>query len=373
MKKIKWIDTAKGIGILLVILGHSPFDETVIKAIFAFHMPFFFFVSGYLFHYSKYRENKRGFVEGKFKRLIVPYFVTNLIILSFYSLKSNARHVPFSFRDIHAPFSFADIHAPLSFKDIHVPLSFADMHAPLSFTDKLTGILYGNGAPLEPPTILTNTIDLPSWFLTCLFCAYMILYLIAYCHEKYGYKYSTVLSVLIVAAGLITGKFVYLPWGLDIACVSMLFMFPGYLIYYYNVRLPARLHREYVSFALVLLLLCIIAADGMVDMNVRMYSNVYLFTAGGLLGTYFIILLAKKITEKKNILSGPLMFLGENSLTILLYHFFALDIALTGLKVFGDLRPLVNHSALLTASGMLLTSVAVILVLKRVPVLKNIY
>ncbi len=41
-KRIEWIDTAKGIGILLVIIGHIvPFDSNISRFIFSFHMPLF--------------------------------------------------------------------------------------------------------------------------------------------------------------------------------------------------------------------------------------------------------------------------------------------------------------------------------------------
>ena len=43
MKREEWVDTLKGIGILLVIVGHtnSPF----FKYIYYFHMPLFFMIS----------------------------------------------------------------------------------------------------------------------------------------------------------------------------------------------------------------------------------------------------------------------------------------------------------------------------------------
>jgi fucose 4-O-acetylase-like acetyltransferase len=85
----KWIDIAKGIGIFLVIVGHShcpPFLQTII---YSFHMPLFFFLSGYTFHYDKYKLNKCAFVMNKFYRLVVPYFFANFLILLILSLKDS--------------------------------------------------------------------------------------------------------------------------------------------------------------------------------------------------------------------------------------------------------------------------------------------
>lgn len=51
----KWVDNAKGIGILLVVLGHSisyvgggTFWQVACDLIYSFHMPLFFFLSAYL-------------------------------------------------------------------------------------------------------------------------------------------------------------------------------------------------------------------------------------------------------------------------------------------------------------------------------------
>jgi fucose 4-O-acetylase-like acetyltransferase len=45
--RIAWIDIAKGIGILLVIIGHMPsFPEWIRAWIFSFHMPLFFSFQG---------------------------------------------------------------------------------------------------------------------------------------------------------------------------------------------------------------------------------------------------------------------------------------------------------------------------------------
>ncbi|MDP3446737.1 MAG: acyltransferase family protein [Eubacteriales bacterium] len=48
---------AKGIGILLVVLGHVPtILKELAKIIYPFHVPLFFFVSGYLQNAVKYRK-----------------------------------------------------------------------------------------------------------------------------------------------------------------------------------------------------------------------------------------------------------------------------------------------------------------------------
>jgi acyltransferase len=84
-KRIEWIDRAKTLGIFLVILGHflSQEDQEGIlrKSIYLFHMPLFFFISGYLFHVKE--NNFRSFLSNNFKSLIIPYITLNVIALFF--------------------------------------------------------------------------------------------------------------------------------------------------------------------------------------------------------------------------------------------------------------------------------------------------
>ncbi|MCF2657191.1 acyltransferase family protein [Lacrimispora saccharolytica] len=71
--RINWIDTAKGIGIVLVVIGHTRFfPKAIIDMIFTFHMPLFFFLSGYVF------REKSNFYVAQIKQLLLKY-----VILSF--------------------------------------------------------------------------------------------------------------------------------------------------------------------------------------------------------------------------------------------------------------------------------------------------
>ena len=67
-------DMLKGIGILLVIIGHT-FMKEIGSYIQAFHMPLFFMVAGYFF---KYKAPKNLFIRD-LRRLIVPYLFVVII------------------------------------------------------------------------------------------------------------------------------------------------------------------------------------------------------------------------------------------------------------------------------------------------------
>lgn len=87
-KRVGWIDICKGCGIILVILGHIYSDNVLRIWIYSFHMPLFFFVSGYI-------KGKRKKVIGYKKRvisLLVPYIEFFLFQLIFYLLIEKAYH-----------------------------------------------------------------------------------------------------------------------------------------------------------------------------------------------------------------------------------------------------------------------------------------
>jgi len=54
-KHEEWIDNLKGLGIIIIVFGHScyPSDSILIRYVFTFHVPLFFFISGFLFTRKK--------------------------------------------------------------------------------------------------------------------------------------------------------------------------------------------------------------------------------------------------------------------------------------------------------------------------------
>ena len=75
--KLEWVLIAKGIGVVLVVVGHfwpadSPAYWTEVRrVIYTFHMPLFFFLSGWLYEYGKY--SYRELVYLKTQRLLYPF------------------------------------------------------------------------------------------------------------------------------------------------------------------------------------------------------------------------------------------------------------------------------------------------------------
>lgn len=80
-----WIDVAKGIGIILVVLGHVTRNENLIRIIYSFHMPLFFFLGGWIINRNcgKNIINKQ-YIKKKFANLILPFFEYRIILILYW-------------------------------------------------------------------------------------------------------------------------------------------------------------------------------------------------------------------------------------------------------------------------------------------------
>lgn len=78
---IQWINVCRGIGIILVVIGHLDFPKPIINYIYAFHMPLFFFLSGYVFSPNKPFIN---YIKSRFNSLIIPYIYFSIISIALF-------------------------------------------------------------------------------------------------------------------------------------------------------------------------------------------------------------------------------------------------------------------------------------------------
>ena len=84
-RRIDSIDIAKALGIFLVVYAHTPLDERVQNWIYVFHMPLFFFISGYLFRFASNKE-LGPFAKKRCRQLVVPYVAINIVTYLFWVL-----------------------------------------------------------------------------------------------------------------------------------------------------------------------------------------------------------------------------------------------------------------------------------------------
>jgi surface polysaccharide O-acyltransferase-like enzyme len=99
MNRVISLDIAKSICIILVVIGHySPDNAPSLwilthNLIYSFHMPLFMFASGYIYMVTYRKKSYSEFIFRKFKRLMIPYFATSVIIITLKLLSQKGLYV----------------------------------------------------------------------------------------------------------------------------------------------------------------------------------------------------------------------------------------------------------------------------------------
>lgn len=108
-KRIGWIDSARGICIFLVVVGHViggikgarlADDASALGAvyyyIYTFHMAAFFVLSGLIAKQSV-SKNKQKFLTNLFKHILYPYFLYSILTILIMNIFSNYLNTPLQF------------------------------------------------------------------------------------------------------------------------------------------------------------------------------------------------------------------------------------------------------------------------------------
>lgn len=78
-KRLDWLDIAKGITIILMVLGHSSIPKPISNWIYAFHMPLFFFASGICTDFV--RTGFTDFLRKKILSIGRPFCVYSIVVI----------------------------------------------------------------------------------------------------------------------------------------------------------------------------------------------------------------------------------------------------------------------------------------------------
>lgn len=260
MKRLGYIDIYKSIGILLMIMGHIGFGKEFDFFIHAFHMPMFFFISGFLYNSKKNVGFKEYFFK-KFRSLIVPY---------------------------------------ISFGFIHFIVSIF-MYG-LNF-DYLTNLLFINTDGLPIAGAL--------WFLTALFFVDIFYFMIDKFIKKDLYKFLVIVLMFVFSLCFKQIFGIILPYALGSAMSGLLIFFIGY-------KLKDRIVNINFLLLLVFTILngLLIFTNGYVNMRTETYSNVLLFYLNSVLSSIILINYSLLIDNilKSNFISKFLQSVGRNSI-----------------------------------------------------------
>ncbi len=283
-KRIDWLDIAKGVTMILVIVGHTVNNPSPVRTIiFSFHMPLFFLLAGYTFRVKPWKE----VLSSSLTRLLVPYL---LLALSW-----------------------------------RIPLLLAS-GAPLngSAIGGLLGtLLFASGTVVQPFGF--NAVG-PTWFLVALFVSRLALNGLLMLFERL--RASVPMQGLVCAAIAVAGLAwsnvlgVYLPLDIDLCYYTVLLMWIGYMARKHNV--PLSLGTWYVAVGALLVWAACMQFSSL-ELAARRLDNPVVATFGAIAGTYVMCWLSMALEHAKNLpvlgtLERFLVFCGNASMAIFCVH-----------------------------------------------------
>lgn len=274
MNRVKYIDIYRGIGIVLMVMGHIGFGNTFSILIHSFNMPMFFFVSGYFY---KKPDNINHWLKKKYRTLLIPYAIVAVIqcIVAYIAL---GEHTFF-----YNLFSYI--------------------------------------------TVNTNTMDrligATTWFLVALFIAEFIFMCIDV--FLYNWKIKILIYLIIVFAGHAFSLMnVELPFCLNASFISVGFILIGHLMKtnpkILQIDLTLKGIMSIMGFLIVAVILTII--NGEINMRTNEYSIIPLFWINSLLWIIIIWNFSRLIEVYFTkglfrLTSNSLMQIGKNSIVFL--------------------------------------------------------
>lgn len=271
------IDVAKGIGILVVIAGH-----TGLAMVGTFHMAFFFLLSGY---FVTSKLSMKEFTIKRAKQLLIPYVFGVLLTVVGAVLKDVLES------------NYTEI-----LPDIQKWI--------------IAG-LYGKGTKQD---ILFEGVHKIGayWFLLAMFLGSVIV-------RKYmDNKYMIAIVAIIAYVGLATRQVVFLPLSIQNGLVAAFFIGAGIYARKYDV-----FHRKcdpMLMFGMIVLWIFAIYNQIYMSFSGLKFPYGFLNIVVAFVASYLVVKFSQAIENKTNLLRKILVFYGQNSLVVLVFHALEINI-----------------------------------------------
>lgn len=277
-------DHAKAIGIVLVVWGHTPGVPGEWRTlIYSFHMPLFFFISGYLLKTDKLDRGLPGQVRAAAHTLLTPYVFFFAVSLAYWLATRNIGTRAGKFSEVGVP------------------------DAVLGLFSGLSSDLFVNGA---------------LWFFPCMFLA-QVVYRAAW--KLRPSALGLCLASGAIAIGLLASTWPWqarLPWGLDIVWVALVFFAAGQLVRVHPVAarckaLQQQGRRPLLALALLLPIWVAISLwQGPVDLALAHFGPSFLaYFLAAFCGIAIVWVLASRLP-----MTAATQWLARNTLLIFPLH-----------------------------------------------------
>ncbi|RSX51138.1 acyltransferase family protein [Bifidobacterium callimiconis] len=289
-KRIEYMDAAKGIGILAVVIAHIDIDLLRGKnlfdiALYTFHLPLFFLISGYFF---SCRGDFKSFALKKSRAYLIPYAFAAVVITVF---------------ELFA-------------------------QCVISHRSILEVGSYMLGGFLVQRRFTTL------WFLAALFVSELVFWTLIRLLEDNERRLLAVCTAL-GTLGILYNEFVrvFLPWNLDVVLVILLYLAVGYTCRKRDVMIMLIGHRaRSLIMAVAVSVACSLINYRLCGEPYEMFAGQYgifpLTVIAACCGSVAVILLMSLVRCR------PLNWLGRNTMVFFMFHqSIAMPIAVKALAV----------------------------------------
>ncbi len=314
-QRIKYMDVAKGIAIILMVAGHCDNIGKIARFVNLFHMALFAFVSGFFC-----KANLKNFKDlvVYLKRKIVPLYTFYLKFELLFYLLTN---VFFDIGFLSSSISYGD--------KIIFPISSSPQ-----FIISIIKILFLMGR--EP-------FCGAFWFIISLIFINIIYSIINYISNKQPIFQSKKIELILVlftfSCGCLMNKL-----GLNIQrfSPSLTLLLPYYIGHLVGQKQLKVSFNNRFFFVLSLSNLFYLSNKGSIAMNTNSFTSVIFLILNMIYGIYVVMFISKKIVKYFPNISKKMQFIGQNTMAIMGWHFVAFKIVTIIQVAFG----IINYSDL---------------------------
>ena len=284
------VSIAKGIGIVLMVLGHASFVKGGYPYIAMFHMPLFFFFSGYCFKVV-YLDDFKGYARSKLKRIYSPYVKYSLLFLLLHNvfLYIGIYNCEFSYNGTVQHF----------YSESEIVIKGMRIAITMTGHEQLLGGF---------------------WFLHTLFLSsFMAFFVIWICTQRLRISVGWGGGVVLLM------NLLFLYYELKIPLISFggcellacFFILIGYM---YSSKQLAMERKHGLMVAIGIVLIAVGVQYWRCDMLSLTWQKLFPYMVSALGGTLMIFSMSDMLVKNKTV-SAALDFIGSNTLAILTWHF----------------------------------------------------
>ena len=283
--KDNYIATAKAIGIILMVVGHAISQNYAYRFIYMFHMPLFFFCSGYFYKVPTSLEGVGLFAKKRIKGLYFPFVKWGIFFLMLHNL-------------------FCDWHL---------------YNIPDTNYYNITDHFYRFRSLLLSMTGQEQLLD-PFWFLKELLLSSILICVVTFVLRRYDFKYKDIVVWLsFILLTVITKYYKFgLPiiWNVSIMFLSATFVYAGYM--YRKIERYSFYSYKSLILCFGTLLLFVWVRKDYLDMLWYNSCNILLYIPFALIGICMVFT-ASKLIEQYSI-KRLFYYIGNHTMIILVLH-----------------------------------------------------